>query len=113
MTAEMAKDIFKRLSAGRPPAAEGTTRQPPRSRIADRKAFLQDILTCGPAPAALIVERGRERGFTRMQLRYARWQLNITPFKGLGKNGGWFWVLPHDNRPAPRAASGVSRALSQ
>ena len=101
MTA-VARDIFKRLSAGRPPA-EMATRQPRRRE--DPKIFLKDILAAGPAPATLVIERGAERGFTRIQIRYAMRQMKIISFKGPGKGGGWFWVLPHDNHgiPAPRA----------
>ena len=100
----VARDIFKRLSTGRPPAAEGGIKQPPRRRE-DPKIFLKDILAAGPAPANLVIARGAERGFTRIQIRYAMRQMKIISFKGPGKGGGWFWVLPHDNRnvPAPRA----------
>ena len=99
----VAKVIFKRLSAGRPPA-EGVTRQPPRRRE-DPKIFLQDILANGPAPATLVIERGAERGFSKRQITYAREQMKLVAIKGPGKSGSWFWVLPHDNRgvPAPRA----------
>lgn len=96
----MAKDIFKRLSAGRPPPTEGAIKQPPRRRE-NPKIFLKDILANGPAPANLVIERGAERGFTWVQIRYARRQMKIISFKGPGKGGGWFWVLPHDNRGIP------------
>ena len=100
----MARDIFKRLSAGRPPQTERAIKQPPRRRE-DPKIFLKDILAAGPAPANLVIARGAERGFTKRQITYARGQMKIIAFKGPGKGGGWFWVLPHDNRnvPAPRA----------
>jgi hypothetical protein len=96
----VAKDIFKRLAAGRPSPTEGAIKQPPRRRE-DPKIFLKDILANGPVPVTLVEERGAERGFTWIQLRYARWQLNGISFKGPGKNGPWFWVLPHDNRGIP------------
>ena len=70
-----------------------------------QKSFLQDILSNGPAPATLVTERGKARGFTEMQIRYARRQMNIVSFKETGKYGGcWYWVLAHDNRgiPAPQ-----------
>ena len=97
-------DIFKLLSAGRPVATEAAGKQPPRRRE-DPKIFLKDILAAGPAPATLVIERGAERGFTKRQITYAREQMKLIAFKGLGKGGGWFWVLPHDNRgvPAPQA----------
>jgi hypothetical protein len=101
----MARDIFKRLSAGRPPAAE-TAHEQPSHRREDPKIFLQDILAAGPAPATLVIERGAERGFTKRQITYAREQMKLIAFKETGKYGGrWFWVLPHDNRgvPAPQA----------
>ena len=88
----MAKDIFKRLSAGRPPP-EGAGNQPPRRRE-DPKIFLRDILAGGPVPVTLVEARGRERGFTKIQIRYARRQMKIISFKGPEKNGRWFWVLP-------------------
>ena len=79
----MARDIFKRLSAGRPPAEE-VTKQPPRRRE-DPKIFLKDILANGPAPATLVVERGAEHGFTKRQITYAREQMKIIAFKETGK----------------------------
>jgi hypothetical protein len=101
MTA-VARDIFKRLSAGRP-ATEGGIKQPPRRRE-DPKIFLKDILAAGPAPATLVEERGAARGFSKIQIRYARRQLKIISFKGPEKNGHWFWVMPHDNRNIPARA---------
>ena len=101
-------NLFERLAQGRPPA-EGATRQPSRRRE-DPKVFLKDILANGPVPATLVIERGAERGFTRIQIRYAMRQMKVISFKGPGKGGGWFWVLPHDNRgtPAPRATSNTA-----
>ena len=98
-------NIFERLARGRTPPTEGAIKQPPRRRE-DPKIFLKDILANGPAPATLIEERGAAHGFTKIQIRYARRQMNIISFKETGKHGGrWFWVLPHDNRgiPAQRA----------
>ena len=96
----MAKDIFERLSEGRPPPTEEAIKQPPRRRE-DPKIFLKDILANGPAPANLVIERGAERGFSKRQITYAREQMKLIAFKGPGKGGGWFWVLPHDNRGIP------------
>ena len=93
-------DIFERLQERRPPQTEAVTKQPPRRRE-DPKIFLKDILANGPAPANLVIARGAERGFTWVQIRYARRQLKIISFKGRGKDGGWYWVLPHDNRGIP------------
>jgi hypothetical protein len=95
----VSKDIFERLNKGRP-STEGTIKQPPRRRE-DPKIFLKDILANGPVPATLVEERGATHGFTKIQIRYARRQLNIISFKGPGKDSGWFWVLPHDNRGIP------------
>ena len=78
----MAKDIFKRLSAGRPPAEEAI-KQPRRRE--DPKIFLKDILANGPAPATLVIERGAERGFTKRQITYAREQMKLIALKGPGK----------------------------
>ena len=66
----MAKDIFKRLSAGRPPGRNDDQTTPRRRE--DPKIFLKDILADGPAPATLVIERGAERGFTKIQITYAR-----------------------------------------
>ena len=38
----------------------------PRSRREDPKIFLADILSNGPAPATLVKERGKARGFTKV-----------------------------------------------
>jgi hypothetical protein len=96
MTA-VTKDIFERLKKRQP--TERAIEQPRRRE--DPKIFLKDILANGPAPANLIIERGAERGFSWVQIRYARRQMKIISFKGLGKYGRWFWVLPHDNRSIP------------
>ena len=107
-------NLFERLAQGRPPSTEGAVSQYPRRRD-DAKIFLKDILANGPAPANLVIERGAERGFTWVQIRYARRQMKIISFKGPGKGGGWFWVLPHDNRgiPAQQATPDISRSLNQ
>jgi hypothetical protein len=93
-------DIFERLARGRPPPTEEVTKQPPHRRE-NPKIFLRDVLANGPVPATLVEEHGAAHGFTKIQIRYARRQMNIISFKGPGKNGGWFWVLPHDNRSIP------------
>jgi hypothetical protein len=98
MTA-VARDIFKRLSAGRPPATEEPVKQPRRRE--DPKIFLKDILANGPAPANLVIARGAERGFTKRQITYAREQMKLIALKGPGMDGCWFWTLPHDNRGIP------------
>jgi hypothetical protein len=95
--------LFERLDKGRPPPP--TVAQPPRRRD-DQRTFLLDVLANGPVPATIVEERGAAHGFTKIQIRYARRQMNIISFKETGKHGGrWFWVLPHDNRgiPAQRA----------
>ena len=66
----MARDIFKRLSAGRSPPTEEAITQSRRRE--DPKIFLKDILSNGPAPATLVIARGAERGFTKRQITYAR-----------------------------------------
>jgi hypothetical protein len=96
--AEMA-NLFERLSAGRPPPTQEAIKQPRRRE--DPKIFLKDVLANGPVPATLVEERGAAHGFTKIQIRYARRQMNIISFKGPGKGGRWFWVLPHDNRGIP------------
>ena len=96
----VARDIFSRLSAGRPSPPEAAGKQPPRRRE-DPKIFLKDILAAGPAPANLVIERGAERGFTKRQITYAREQLKLIALKGPGADGRWFWVLPYDNRTIP------------
>jgi len=94
------KSIFDRLGATRPPPTEGATKQHPRRRE-DPKIFLKDILANGPAPANLVIARGAERGFSKRQITYAREQMKLVALKGPGANGGWFWVLPYDNRAVP------------
>jgi hypothetical protein len=106
----MARNIFERLGAGRPPA-ERAIEQPRRRE--DPKIFLKDVLANGPAPANLIIERGAERGFTKRQITYARRQLNIISFKGPGMSGRWFWIFPHDNRGISAATSNSSRSLNR
>jgi hypothetical protein len=93
-----AVNLFKRLGAGQPPT-ERVIEQPRRRE--DPKIFLKDILANGPAPANLIIERGAERGFSKRQITYAREQMKLVALKGRGKDGCWFWVLPHDNRNIP------------
>jgi hypothetical protein len=89
----MAKDIFKRLSAGRPP--EEPIKQPHRRD--DRKTFLVDILMNGPVPTTLVYQRGAARGFTKKQLWDAREKMKIVAFKETGKHGGrWFLALPQN-----------------
>jgi hypothetical protein len=90
----MAKDIFKRLSAGRPPPTEETIKQPPHRRE-NPKIFLKDILANGPAPTTLVQERGAAHGFSRKQLWDAREKMKIVAFKEIGKpHGRWFCALP-------------------
>ena len=87
------KDIFERLSAGRPQQAERAHEQPRRGD--DRKTFLVDILMNGPAPTTLVHQRGAARGFTRKQLWDAREKIKIVAFKETGKpRGRWFLALP-------------------
>jgi hypothetical protein len=104
--------LFERLSAGRPPQIEGAVKQPLRRRESP-KIFLEDILSNGPAPTTLVIERGKARGFTKRQITYAREQMKIVALKGRGMDGCWFWVLPHDNRGIPAqqtTPSGAERA---
>ena len=93
-------DLFERLDKGRPAQIEGIIKQPLRRRE-DPKTLLKDVLANGPVPATLVEERGAAHGFSKVQIRYARRQMKIISFKGPGKDGGWFWVLPHDNRGIP------------
>jgi hypothetical protein len=106
-------DIFKRLAQGRPPPTEEAIKQPHRRE--DPRIFLNDILANGPAPATLVEERGRRRGFTKRQITYARERLKIIALKGPGVGGSWYWVLPHDNRgiPAQQATPSTPLSLSQ
>ena len=94
-----AKYIFDGPENAQPSPLENLIKQ--SRRHADLKTFLMDILANGPAPANLVIARGAERGFTKRQITYAREQMKLIAFKGLGKGGGWFWVLPHDNRGIP------------
>jgi hypothetical protein len=92
--------LFDRLGKGQPPTTEGGIKQPPRRREGP-KIFLEDILANGPTPATLVIERGAAHGFTKRQITYAREQMKLIALKGTGKDGCWFWVLPHDNRGIP------------
>ena len=96
----MAKDIFERLSTGRPP--EEPVKQPRRGD--DRKTFLVDVLMNGPVPTTLVHQRGAAHGFTRKQLWSAREQMKIVAIKETGKYGGrWFLALPqHDDGTTTR-----------
>ena len=84
-------------------------------RHADLKTFLLDVLMDGPAPVTLVIARGAERGFSKRQITYAREQMQIISLKGPGVGGGWYWVLPHDNRriPARQATPSTLLSLSQ
>jgi hypothetical protein len=93
-------NLFERLDKGRLAQIEGIIKQPLRRRE-DPKTLLKDVLANGPVPATLVEERGAAHGFSKVQIRYARRQMKIISFKGPGKDGGWFWVLPHDNRGIP------------
>ena len=91
----MARDIFSRLGAGRPPPIEETKPQLGRAAVKARlKTLLTDVLANGPVPATLVEERGAAHGLTRKQLRYAREQMNIIAIKEVGKtHGRWLWRL--------------------
>jgi hypothetical protein len=109
--------VFAKYIAGpenaRPSPLENLIKQSRRG--ADLKTFLLDVLANGPAPANLVIARGIERGFSKRQITYAREQMQILSLKGPGVGGGWFWVLPHDNRriPARQATPSTSQSLSQ
>jgi hypothetical protein len=102
--------LFERLNKGRP-QIEKAVKQPHRREYP--KTFLLDILAGGPVPATLVEERGAAHGFTKIQIRYARRQMKIISFKGPGKYGGWFWVLPHDNRGIPTQQATPSASVLQ
>ena len=110
----VARDIFSRLSAGRPQQTEATGKQP-HHRREDPKIFLRDILAGGPVPANLVIARGAERGFSKRQITYARERLQLVALKGPGRGAGWYWILPFDNRgiPARAGGPGISRSLNQ
>jgi hypothetical protein len=93
----MAKDIFDRLSAGRPLQIEEAIKpQPGRAALKARlKTLLTDVLANGPAPTTLVQERGAAHGFSRKQLWDAREKMKIVAFKEIGKrHGRWFLALP-------------------
>src|SRR6478752_5128560 len=100
MTA-VARDIFKRLSAGRPPPTEETKPQLGRAAVKARlKTLLTDVLANGPAPTTLVLERGGAHGSTRKQLWCARERMKIVAFKETGPRGRWFLALPqHTGHP--------------
>ena len=83
----MARDIFKRLSAGRPP--EKSVKQPRKGanlvaqweQEAGIHAFLRDILAKRPVPTTTIQKRGAARGFTKKQLWRAKGLIGISSFK--------------------------------
>ena len=114
----MAKDIFKRLSAGRPP--EGPIR---RSRMGDdlvsrwkrkteAEVFLMDVLANGPMPTTIIEELGAARKFDKMQLWHAKQRIGATAFKKKEQNGCWFWALvQHAPKPASQTKPSYTRRL--
>jgi len=81
----------------RPPAAEIKPRQPVAYRPSHK--IIADILVNGPVPARTVLQRGAERGFTRRQILYAREQMKAVAFKDRVRNGCWFWLLPHHEKP--------------
>ena len=98
----VARDIFKRLSAGRPPAAEEPAKQQLKNtdrvsrwkRKTDAEIFLKRVLTNGPMPATVIEELGAARKFSKRQLECAKQRIAATAFKKKGKlHGCWFWTL--------------------
>ena len=101
------------LEKERPSPLENLIKQSRRG--ADLKTFLRDVLLGGPAPVTLVIARGAERGFSKRQITYARGQMQIISLKGPGVGGGWYWVLPHDNRriPARQATPSTLLSLSQ
>jgi hypothetical protein len=109
--------VFAKYIAGpenaRPSPLENLIKQSRRG--ADLKPFLLDVLANGPAPANLVIARGIERGFSKRQITYAREISKIISLKGPGKGGGWYWVLPHDNRriPAQQATPSAPLSLNQ
>jgi hypothetical protein len=117
----MAKDIFERLSAGRPQPAkkptEGATKRPADPKLIARwmrakkiNAFLANILARGPIATVSIQRRGAEHGFTRMQLWRTKDQMGIVAFrKGMGANGRWFWTLPQNGPESVSAIKPRSR----
>ena len=113
----MAKDIFRRLSAGRPP--EKSVKQPRKGanlvaqweQEAGIHAFLRDILAKRPVPTTTIQKRGAARGFTKKQLWRAKGLIGISSFKKRTEfDGRWFWTLPQ-NAPAINPRSRFARRL--
>jgi DNA polymerase bacteriophage-type len=66
------------------------------NRGASAVEFLVDLLTGGPQPQTLVIERGAERGFSLDQLKRAKQKAGIVSYRkgGLGDSGTWFWALP-------------------
>ena len=98
----VARDIFRRLRAGRLPAAEESAKQPRKNtdrvsrwkRKTDADIFLKRVLTNGPMPTAVIEELGAARRFSKRQLECAKQRIGATAFKKKGKlRGCWFWTL--------------------
>ena len=71
----------------------------PRRKRANSKArlkiLLTDVLANGPAPTAIVYQRGAAHGFTKKQLWDIREKMRIVAFKETGiPRGRWFLALP-------------------
>ena len=61
-------------------------------RLAQAKAFLQEILANGPMDSAEIIAQGQGQGISRSKLFAAKSELGIKAQK-VGLSGGWKWGL--------------------
>jgi hypothetical protein len=95
--------LFERLGRSTPTETAGEQQRRKTKSIArgiqetNARAFLIDVLTNGPVPAAIIKELGAARGFNTKLLWRAKQQIRAGSFKMKGKwTGCWFWTLsPH------------------
>jgi hypothetical protein len=99
---ETIADGLKNIADGLEKERQAPVEIKPRQPVAYRPShkIIADILVNGPVPTTTVLQRGAERGFTRRQILYAKEQMKVVAFKDRVRNGCWFWLLPHHDKPA-------------
>jgi len=84
--------VDEALAANKPASHDGR-----KAKTAPVREFLRDMITAGPVPRNIVVERGAEKGFSLSQLRRALKGVG-EPFKQPAEdfNSPWMWGLPKD-----------------
>jgi hypothetical protein len=99
-------NLFDRLNAKQPSPVKKTNERRPKNadfvaqgeKDAKIKSFLLDTLAKQPVSTTAIEKRGREHGFSKMQLWRAKGLIGAVAFKkGWGFEGRWYWArAQHD-----------------